>query len=296
MQKSKKLLFISLAALSMSNTVSAVGIARPEANKLDPVTGAVVKQFVERASHEFDLYVAHACDYYDSKGTNAAMNTTQVLAMLPSAKIDQFAFLNKTTDATTHTTTYTVDTTTKMADVFYTSYTDPVDPSKTIEATSGPVNNLKVSTNEIFLTTKPFFQLVSPYSHHGKARDITTSAAWWKGGTLNGQFYTSLKFRGTTARLRGCVSKVDVIVPVWQMCGATDYTSYSVHPGKKGANDFAPSFSIVRNEIFNPYPTICKTDLTKRRELTISPTPAFINQYLTATALPGSRTVHSFAH
>lgn len=291
--KKTKYYLASLITLFVAHDALAVGIARPEANRLSTV-GSTVKEFVERASHEFDLYVAHACDYYDSKGTNTAMNTTQLLAILPSAKLDQFEFLNKTTVETV--TSYSVDNSIKMDDVFFTSYTDPLDPTKTIEATSGPVNNLKISTNDVFLKSVPYFQLVSPYSHHGKARDITTSAALWKGGTLNGQFYTSLKFRGTTARLRGCVSKVDVYVPVWQVCGRKDYTSYSVHPAKKGSNDFAPNFSIIRNEITNPYPEECKTDLTKRKQLLLTPSAALIDQYLQETKLPGRRTAHSFVH
>jgi hypothetical protein len=295
MQKSKNLLLMSLVALFTANTASAVGIARPEANKLNS-TGAVVKEFMERTSHEFDLYIAHACDYYNDKGTNAAMSTTQILAILPSAKLDQFEFLTKTTDPTTKATVYNVDTTTKIEDVLFTSYADPTDSSKTIELPSGPLNNLKLSTNDVFKKTVPYFQLVSPYSHHGKERDITTSAALWKNGSLNGQFYTSLKFRGTTARLKGCVSKVDVVIPVWQICGSKDYTAYSVHPAKKGSNDFAPTFSIVRNEIANPYPEECKTDVTKRKQLLLSPSAAFIQQYLTETKLPGDRTAHSFAH
>jgi hypothetical protein len=291
--KNSGLLLASFMALFCSNSAFSVGIARPEANKLNAM-GSTVKEFIEGASHEFTLYVAHACDYYNEKGANTAMSTTQLLAILPSGKFNEFEFLTK--NATTGK--YDLDPGTKIEDVFYTAYTDPNDPTGVakIPVPSGPLNNLRVSTNDVFKKTTNFWQDVPAYSHHGKPRDITVNAALWSQGLLSGQYYTNLKFRATAAKLKNCVQSVQVVIPVWQICGAKDYTSYSTHPVKLGTNDFTPNFTIVRNEITNPYPAECATDLTKRLNLTVTPGASVIEKYLKETKLPGSRTPHSFTH
>ncbi|MDP2804596.1 MAG: hypothetical protein Q8O24_01520 [Gallionellaceae bacterium] len=288
LKRNHSLFLASLLAICCADSALAVSIARPEANKLGP-TGSTVKEFVERTSHEFNLYVAHSCAYIPY-----GMATTGLLAILPSAKLDQFEFL--TSSVVDGKTVFAVDPNIKIEDVFYTAYTDPNDPTKKIEATSGPLNNLRLSTNAVFKKTESFWQKVSPFSHHGRAQDDTVSGAYWSDGKLSDEFYTDLKFRATAATLRGCVASVKVYVPVWQVCGKTDYTSYSVHPDALGANDFAPNFTIIRNEITNPYPEECKTDTTKRLNLTVTPSNELINMYLKQTKLPGKRMSHSFTH
>jgi hypothetical protein len=298
-KNNQAMLLASLLAVSCADSAYAVSIARPDPNKID-AAGATVKEFIERASHEFNLYVAHSCAYIPY-----GMATTEILGLLPSAKTTDFDFLSETFDPATHATTITLDTSTKIEDVFWTEYTDPNDPTKKIQKASGPLLNLRVRTNEVFKKTKMFWQQVDDFGHHGRPQTDTVSAAHWHDGKLSDQLYTDLKFRATTARLKGCVAKVKVYVPVWQICGATDYTSFSAHPNKKGANDFAPNFTIVRNEITNPYPPECSGTKTTntgqppaptRLSLVITPSAKYIDKYLKATKLPGKRTAHSFSH
>ncbi len=293
MNRNHKLLLTTIMALFCTNSAFALSIARPEPNNIDPVTGAIQRVFVERASHEFNILVAHACDYYNGTipGMNNLMSTTEVLAILPSARLNQFEFLKRNASGK-----FEIDTSITLSNVFRTDYADPSDPTKRINLPSGPLNNLRLSTNDVFTRTRPFWQTVSPYAHHGRVRDVTVSAAHWSRGSLPGQFYTDLKFRASTATLVGCVRSVQVMVPTWQICGQNDYTSFSSHPNKLGTNDFTPNFTIIRNEIRNPYPTECATDRSKRLNLVITPTVAFIDRFLNATRLPGDRTPHSFAH
>jgi hypothetical protein len=285
---------IAASTLLVAGNAGAVSFERPDPNKLS-ATGVTVKEFVEGASHEFNLYVAHGCEYLPYK----AANTTSLLMVTPSAPEAKFDTITPVLDAAGKPK---LDAAGKgimkaaiMENVFFSKRTDAV-TGKVIEYDTGPVLNLRVSTNEIGAKTKSYWEKIGGFSHHGREQTDSVSALHWHGFNLTDEFYTDLKFRATTAKFRGCVQSATVYVPVWQICGKTDYTSFSAHPNLKGANDFAPSFKIVRNEVGNPYPASCAKDVTKRLDVIVSPSVMQINKYLKATGYPGKRVKHSFAH
>lgn len=285
---------IATSTLLVAQNSAAVSFERPDPNKLS-ATGATVKEFVEGASHEFNLYVAHGCEY---KPYGAA-NTTSLLMVTPSAPEAKFDVLKpklgKDGKPMKDTAGKDIMQASILENVFWSKRTDAA-TGKVIEYDTGPVLNLRVSTNEIGAKTKSYWEKIGGFSHHGREQTDSVSALHWHSFNLTDEFYTDLKFRATTARLRGCVQTATVYVPVWQICGKGHYTSFSAHPNLKGANDFAPSFKIVRNEIANPYPTSCAKDTTKRLDVTVSPSPMQINKYLKATGYPGKRHAHSFSH
>ncbi|MCF7988713.1 MAG: hypothetical protein K9L60_14275 [Methylovulum sp.] len=296
MKKISTFLLSAIAAgtLLAAQNAAAVSFARAEPNKLS-ATGGTVKEFVESASHEFNLYTAHGCEYkpYGSS------DTTSLLMLTPSGPEAAFDTLTPSLDADgkpiLDAAGKTVLKAAPLSNVFWSRRTDTA-TGQTIEYNTGPLLNLRVSTNEIGAKTKSYWEDIGGFSHHGREQTDSVSALHWYDFKLSDEFYTDLNFRATTARLRGCVQSATVYVPVWQICGKKDYTSFSAHPDLKGSNDFAPSFKIIRNEIANPYPAECLTDTTKRLDVTVTPSVLQINKYLNATKYPGKRAAHSFAH
>ncbi len=294
MKKISAFLLAMASPFLVSQNADAVGLARPEPNRLSP-TGATVREYIEAASHEFNLYIAHGCEYKPF-GSSA---TTALLMITPSAPEAAFDILTPKLGQDgrpeLNAAGRPVMQAAPLSKMFWSRRTDAA-TGQMIEYDTGPLLNLRPSTNEIGARTKSYWEKIGGYSHHGREQTDSVSALHWFGFRLTDEFYTDLKFRATAARLRGCVQSATVQVPVWQICGRADFTSFSAHPDLLGANDFVSSFRIVRNTITNPYPAECATDLAKRLDVTVTPSAAQIRKYLRETRYPGRRKAHSFAH
>jgi hypothetical protein len=300
--KKNTLTLLSISVLSVfAHNLYALGFNRPEANRMDPTTGSLVREYVEGAAHEFHLDVNHSCEYRNYDMIKAKpMPTNAVLAILPSAPIEAFDVLSATNPDGTPVLKANgkaglrVDTSMTVADVFWSNFTDQTDGVTKIIVPTGPLYNLRTATNLDF-KIKSYWENIGTYGHHGRPQIDSVSAAYWYGGNLNEEQYGDLEFRANIAKLKGCVAKVTVVVPAIQICGKA-YTSFSSHPQMYGTNDFAPSFVVVRNPLANPYPAECATDTSKQLKVTVHPKPSQMQKYFNLTRLPGNRTPYSFGH